>query len=270
MAFVSQTGDPAGQGQSTRFTVADSTITVTGTSAALHVAVTQGDVQWHVDVAPGVGDTLHPGTYSGAERYPFQTGRSPGLAAYGGGGHPCGWLSGSFVVDQIAFDSAGQVSLADVTLVQHCEDAAPALTVTVHDRALPLSFQATLPFRGAVSKTYTNGTSLLSAQPKIGGPAGALHVRVSGLGDIWDLDIAPPTGASFAIGRTYHTTGGVPDATHAELRVVDGTGCAANPGSLRVDRLTVQRSVVVALALTFSARCYADQPTAVGTLHYFA
>lgn len=77
-SFVSAAGDYIGQGaKSTYKPSASTTVKITGDKSHLSVAVQTATENWSVDLSPGVGDTLRLGTFSGAERDSFKTGRSP-------------------------------------------------------------------------------------------------------------------------------------------------------------------------------------------------
>lgn len=275
-AFGSQAGDFIGQGRTSRYTAPPATITVTGTSTDLTFFVSQSSNDyWRAEVRPGLGDTLHPGRYPGAERAGLSTGRNPGVdvSAVGRG---CNVVSGSFAVNQIAFNASGAVTMADVSLVQHCERAAPALTAILRYHALPLNYKVQSPAGDGMgytgNKTYVNSSSTFSTTVPGDSSTNELGFQVSGLGDVWDGVFSPPTGRHFVFGKTYPTAGRTPDATHAGLDVsADSSGCETPVGTLRVDQLAVTGSTVTALSITFTQRCSAGSTaTLTATLHYFA
>src|SRR6185436_3030881 len=110
-------------------------------------------------------------------------------------------------VNQIAFDDAGQLTMADITFVQNCESAsAPAFTGTIHLNQFPLSYrQASDPgdyIGGGVTKSYLGSTSLVD----VDGDADAFQFSVSGLRDDWTGLFAAPAGTTFTAGTTYQTT----------------------------------------------------------------
>jgi hypothetical protein len=272
-AYTSQAGDYIGQGQSRTFT-ASATTSVAVTGNREHIAVSVDDATsgswWYAQLSAGAGDTLHPGTYTGAERDSFRTGRSPGLDAYGDG-RGCNEVFGRFTVNQIAFDDAGQLTMADITFVQNCESAsAPAFIGTVHLNQFPLSYRQASDagdyIGGGVTKSYLGSTSLVD----VDGDADAFQFSVSGLRDDWTGLVAAPAGTTFTVGTTYQTTRSG-DATHARLDVFgNGRGCNESTGSLTVQSLTISGGQITHLRAVFEQHCEGGTPALRGTLRYFA
>jgi hypothetical protein len=273
-AYTSAAGDYIGQGQSETFTAsADVIVNISGTQTHLSVDAHTADYSswWSVGLTAGAGDTLHPGTFTGAERDPFRTGRSPGLDAYGDG-RGCNEVYGNFTVNQIGFDATGAVNLADVSFVQHCEaSTAPAFKGTIHLNQLPLSYHQVSDagdyVGGGVSKTYLNSTSIIAVQAT----ATAIRASISGLRDDWDVTLAAPQGSSFVVGKTYQTSR-FGDATLAELDVSgDGRGCNSSTGTLTIKALKLAADGSVSnLSAVFEQHCEEGTPALHGTLHYFA
>src|SRR3954470_2704277 len=113
-AYTSSAGDYIGGGGSATFTPSGTaTVSITGTNQHVSVSVQDSGTFWSAQVSPGRGDTLHPGDYLHAERDPFRTGRAPGLDVYGDG-RGCNTLTGSFRVNQIAFNAGGALVYADI------------------------------------------------------------------------------------------------------------------------------------------------------------
>jgi hypothetical protein len=135
LSFTSDPGDYIGGGQSASYnTGAGDTLNVTGSSddRIVHANVdgANGD-WWYLDIAAPQGQTLTPGTYTGATRYPFQTSTQPGLS-FDGNGRGCNTLTGSFTVQQAVFGPNGYVQEFDATFEQHCEGSDAALHGEVH------------------------------------------------------------------------------------------------------------------------------------------
>lgn len=86
---------------------------------------------WYLDLAAPSGQTLTPGTYNGATRYPFQGSAEPGLSL-SGNGRGCNQLTGSFTVQNAVFGPNGYVQTLDATYEQHCEGGQTALRGEVH------------------------------------------------------------------------------------------------------------------------------------------
>lgn len=273
LTYTSEPGDFVGAGRHEVLRAGPVyTVTVSGDHSSLHLSVHNADYStfWDVFVAPGAGDVLRPGTFPGAARYPFQAGRAPGLSM-DGDGRGCNQSYGSFAVNQIAFDDAGAVTMADVTFVQHCETpTAPALRGTLHFQALPLSYLQTSDagdYVGqGVSKRYLGSTSILT----VSGTATGFSAGVSGLGDGWNITAAAKSGRRLVVGQTYATTR-FGDASHAALDVTgDGRGCNSSTGSLTITALTVTKGAITALSVSFVQHCEGAVPALRGTLHYGA
>ncbi|MGH3378297.1 MAG: hypothetical protein ACRDP6_26600 [Actinoallomurus sp.] len=135
LSFTSDPGDYIGGGQSASYdTSAGDGLNVTGSTDdnSVHVGVNgaNGD-WWYLDIAAPQGQTLAPGTYTGATRYPFQAAAEPGLSLYGNG-RGCNTLTGSFMVQQVVFGPNGYVQNFDATFEQHCEGSDAALRGEVH------------------------------------------------------------------------------------------------------------------------------------------
>jgi hypothetical protein len=93
----------------------------------VHFDVESGDGWWHLDFdAPG-DQVLVPGIYTGATRYPFNSGSSPGLSVYGNG-RGCNMLTGTFEVLDVHYGAGGStVESFLATFEQHCEGFSAAL-----------------------------------------------------------------------------------------------------------------------------------------------
>jgi hypothetical protein len=85
---------------------------------------------WILDFDAPQSQTLVPGTYSGATRYPFND-AGPGLSLVGNG-RGCNEVTGEFTVINAVFGPNGYVQTFDATFEQHCEGGEPAARGEVH------------------------------------------------------------------------------------------------------------------------------------------
>ena len=124
--YTSDPGDYIGGGGSGTYTPAADVFTVSGTTTGVHLRLHGADNRtWTLDAAPASGDTLSAGkTYDPAPGYRSDP-DSAGLTVSGGGG--CNTSSGSFTVNSVSVDPAGNLVDIDLSFEQHCEEATPAL-----------------------------------------------------------------------------------------------------------------------------------------------
>jgi hypothetical protein len=95
---------------------------------SLNIDGANGD-WWSLHLEAPEGQTLQPGTYEGATRWPFNdTGAGLDVS---GNGRGCNELTGSFVIKSYRPGTNGDVDELLATFEQHCEGAAPALRGTV-------------------------------------------------------------------------------------------------------------------------------------------
>ena len=152
------TGDPGdyiSQGRDWSYsTGAGDRLTVNGSTDNRLVSVgidgANGD-WWHAEFQAPPGETLEPGTYTGATRYPFND-DTPGLNV-SGDGRGCNTLTGTFTVEEISFGPQGYVEDFEATYEQHCEGGQPAARgrVEIHNPTAPEQLGITL-------NTATSGT----------------------------------------------------------------------------------------------------------------
>jgi len=81
---------------------------------------------WRMTLSAPLGQSLAPGVYEGAARWPFQSPGQPGLDV-SGDGRGCNTLTGRFEVIEAVYGPAGYVERFHATFEQHCEGAAAAL-----------------------------------------------------------------------------------------------------------------------------------------------
>ncbi len=126
LSMSSQPGDFIGGGQLFLFNISDGLFTPSRNfDNGVSVSIQTGDF-WTLDFAAPDSQTLVPGTYDNAQRFPFQPPGVPGLSV-SGQGRGCNTLTGRFVVTQAVYDGSGNVKKFSSDFEQHCEGAAPAL-----------------------------------------------------------------------------------------------------------------------------------------------
>ena len=129
LTMTSDPGDYIGQGRSWTHGPATDTIRAWGQPSLVRLMLSNAEGWWDGEFAAPPGQVLAAGTtYANARRYPFND-AAPGLAV-GGYGRGCNELSGSFTVDELAFDPDGTLRRFKVRFEQHCEHAEPALRGT--------------------------------------------------------------------------------------------------------------------------------------------
>ena len=150
--FSSENGDYIGQGASASYVPPTATLTARGDSGYASISVDDpaSGGWWTVDVAAPPGQTLAPGTYTGAVRAPFRGAGQPGLSV-SGSGRGCNDLVGDFTVHQIGTAPDGTIASLDVSFTQYCGSSPEALTGRAR-------FQA-----GPASSPVTSTTSLTTA-----------------------------------------------------------------------------------------------------------
>ena len=130
----SDPGDYIGAGESHRYTLADSIwqarVTV-GVVEPNHVSISLRPINnslswwWNLNLSAPTGQSLKPGTYENARRWPFAAGQ-PGLD-FSGTGRGCNTLTGSFVIRALEMGPGNSLDRFHATFEQHCEGSSPAL-----------------------------------------------------------------------------------------------------------------------------------------------
>lgn len=117
--LVSDPLDWPGQGNSYLFTPDEQIIKAWGDASTVTLLSRQRGVfvGWGATFAAPAGETLVPGTYTGATRYPSANG---GPAMTVEAGYVCNTSVGDFTVRELSFDQFGDVEALDVTFEQHC------------------------------------------------------------------------------------------------------------------------------------------------------
>lgn len=155
--FDSPPGDYIGGGQTRTITDDTHTFSVSSISDS-QVTIYMSNPDdisdfWVVQIESPEGQSLQPGFYDGATRYPFNAATDPGLDVFGAH-RGCNRVLGSFVINGFERDDNGDLLWLDMSFLQHCEIVNPALTGTlVIDNRLPaepLSIAASMDAEGAV------------------------------------------------------------------------------------------------------------------------
>jgi hypothetical protein len=140
-----------------------------GSETYAWMSADHADDWWSASFKAPQGQILLPGhTYTGATRYPFNSGNA-GLSV-SGSGRGCNTLTGQFTVHEATYDN-GYLTGFRISFEQHCEGAVPALRGEVSWRAVdpdaptpdttppaPVSGLAAGPAGAAVELTWANPT----------------------------------------------------------------------------------------------------------------
>ncbi len=134
-AFSGDEGDWISGGQSYAYSTAsqdrmDISADTANNSVRLGLDGANGD-WWSLDLAAPSGETLAPGTYTGATRHPFNEPTEPGLSL-SGNGRGCNTLTGEFTIADVEFGPQGYVKKLDATFEQHCEGGTTASRGEIH------------------------------------------------------------------------------------------------------------------------------------------
>jgi len=123
--FNSQPGDYIGGGVTQTLIPLDGYITASGSGNGVSINF-NGDTWWNLDFAAREGETLVPGSYEGATRFPFNSPTEPGLSV-SGDGRGCNQLTGKFDVLTLVYGASGDVERFDADFEQSCEGFMPPL-----------------------------------------------------------------------------------------------------------------------------------------------
>lgn len=247
LTMTSDEGDPIGQGLSYSYSTDsgdafDSSSWATAYVVVIAVRGHNGD-EWNFYFAAPDGQTLAPGTYSGATRFiPGQPSGEPGLSI-AGNSYGCNTLTGSFTVLDISFGPYDYLERFHATFEQHCEGVDPALrgeisilnppapeplqlvvgvdpvgtvnpvvagTATVHgtawcNRSATVNLSVTLTQRAATRSQIANGSFFISFDC-----TGTVA---------WNATVSSESGGSFNAGRAQvrATLWGFDDATSQDV-----------------------------------------------------
>ena len=179
LTMTSQPGDFIGQGQTYDFTSANSTITakslwIGGIPSTVEVDVSASGQSWTLDFAAPTPNSLVPGTYTGATRYPFQAAGVPGLDV-SGDGRGANTLNGQFTVTQAVFDAAGNIVSFAASFVQYSDGSSASLSGQVN-----FNFTNNLPNGVLANDTDPQPNTSLTAQLVSGPSHGSLTLESDG------------------------------------------------------------------------------------------
>lgn len=181
-SFAGDPGDWITQGLSYKYnTDAGDSLNASGSEDNNYVRVSiegaNGD-WWTVEFAAPQGQQLTAGTYTDAQRYPFQPSTKPGLD-YSGNGRGCNQLGGTFTIEAIKFGPRGYVERLDATFEQHCEFATAAARGEVHVLNPPPPAQLSLDIAVSTSGTASalNGKATISGTVDCSAP---VRIQLSG------------------------------------------------------------------------------------------
>jgi hypothetical protein len=264
------TGQPIAAGHT--YSYAAPTVTPSGDTRKQTFTIRSGTAEWGVWLTAPYGQQLAPGRYRDADEN--ATGREPGLYVYGLAASCNSPIYGSFDIEQIAFTSAGVVSMIEASFVQKCGSAtAPALTGKLWYRATPLTFKYSADpgefLTGGGGKTYTGSTSLFSTFPE-GFPDNEVSYQVSAPRDGWLARLNPPTGQAQLAPGTYEVSA-YGDTTRAGLDIGYGSIiCDTAYGTLTIRSIAYGGSGFTALDASFVYHCQGAAPVLRGTIQYHA
>jgi PKD domain len=229
---------------------------------------------WQVQLSAPAGQTLAPGTYPGATRYPFNTGTAPGLTVSGNGAG-CNQDFGTFTIYELTATSL------NATFTQTCESTtAPPVegfvrynaTTTTPVPTLPSSAQPiTPPPNSGTTSANADEFSFLSAPGDYIGGGSSVDVvgtpAVSAGGSLseaqadaggWTLNLAAPAGEQLVPGtytgatRTPFNTGTEPGLTLTG----DGRGCNQDFGTFTIYEIAADSTgKLTKLNATFNQTC---------------
>lgn len=129
----SEPGDYIGQGQEYEFSNNNGLFRMGGNRNSISI-VFQGDNTWSLGFAAPQEQTLNVGRYSPAQRVGVGNPVRPGIAIFGAG-RGCNEVSGSFVVQDIAFGESDAPERFVAEFEQRCENGSSVLRGEVNIRA---------------------------------------------------------------------------------------------------------------------------------------
>jgi hypothetical protein len=230
VSLASEPGDYIGQGQTLLFTPDMATIQASSNvgNGEVHVTVFPfAGGFWFLDFAAPSGQSLLPGAYEQAERWPFQPPNQPGLSV-SGDGRGCNTLTGRFVVLDALFGPSGYVQRFHATFEQHCEGAAPALLGEVDivnpPPPEPLGLSAVVNARG--SADLQTGTATIR---------GTVTCTQATTANLFGSVTQRATRFAIASGNFSLVVNCSPVPTRWSATVSPATGVPFNPGTARLD-----------------------------------
>ena len=288
----SQSGDYIGGGVERLYTSADSTMdgTLPRGASGFHGRVINGYYLhwWYIDIVAPPGQPLAVGSYTGAVRDISQTATTPGVDV-SGDGRGCNTLTGQFDVNEIGYNSFGDLQVFDATFEQHCEGATPALFGRIRLEIPPPTPGVTLPAGSlavptsgsflylntqrdccsgvAYEQLYTSADTTFSGSL----PQGGDYFRGSAIQGSyihwWYVEVAAPPGQPLAAGSYIRAVrAAFRPADRPGLDVYgDGAGCNEIAGKFDVDELSFwPTGELRTFQVTFEQHCDASISTLFG------
>lgn len=202
---------------------------------------------WNIRIQAPFGETLRPGPYYFAERWPFQHGRAPALD-YSGDGAGCNQVFGTFAIRQILFDAAGQLVRLEANATHHCEsDLSPAVGIGLVYRAPQLAFSIDAPDLNRTGRNYYGDTSTFSL---VNASPAAFQYKASGQRDKWTMTFARFPGQSEWTPGVYLTEGAAAPGV-AGMNIVLGSTRKTEFGKFEVLTVAYRNGAIVQLSARF-------------------
>jgi hypothetical protein len=268
LTIVSDAGEPIGKGITKTYTSQSAVFAANGNGEYLTLGISTLSDTWYIILAAPRGEKMTRGSYPLAERATIRTGRAPGLEI-GGNGRTCSQVWGSFSVRQIGYDSSGNVTMLDGTMIQRCGGAAnPRLSAYLSYKSTPWQYSfvsgAGDPIGLGVSKNYFGDTSDFA----LSGTTNSLQFAATGQRDDWLVNIQPPTGQALHVGS--FATHALHDSTHAGVNIVsNGHSCADNNGTLAINNIQTDTSgQVVGLYAVVNITCVGSTAPFYGVIRF--
>jgi len=135
VTLASEQGDYIGQGQVYEYNDDNAQFAYSNNfdnGITLRISNIPGEpnLNWTLNLAAPGEVPLEVGTYTGAERFPFQASDNPGLS-FSGQGRGCNTVSGSFEVLEIEYDENGELMKLNANFEQFCGNSQSALRGTI-------------------------------------------------------------------------------------------------------------------------------------------
>jgi hypothetical protein len=234
--------------------------------------------------APGDA-TLLPGTYDNATRWPFQSPTSPGLSV-SGMGRGCNTLTGSFVVREALYGSAGEVQAFAADFEQHCEGGAAALVGSIRvNSSVPFTPPPPPPTDGTTAIVLNSETGDYVGQgiQQMLTPAEGTFVAArnfdngitltfdGGAGNTWTLAFSAPGDALLVPGSYENATRWPFQSPTTPGLSVSGAGRGCNTLTGRFDVLEAVYGTggqVLRFAADFEQHCEGMDPALFGGVRY--
>lgn len=248
-------------------------------SAALNTMTAAVSPYWYIHLKARPGETLQPGQYLRAGCSRIQHGRAPGIhitennpVCSGDKDNVSGW----FVIRQIAFDEAGQVTSIEASFRQDAGPNSPVGPLSgvlrYNSQPLWLSLQPTDDFLWAdLSARSSYGDSAMFSLS--GNVDSSVYYVASVLRDRWVVTLSPPTGKRLSVG-TYAIQQ-APTSTLAGLyinRVSAGSAaprCSSPSGQLQVIEIAHDADgTIKRLRAKFTYRCLNTPGELKGEIRY--